>query len=67
MFRLLARLRNWLARLHRPRGVYYINGPETLPPPLTPEQEAKRVSSLKASWKIRKQREELRKHGIKIQ
>ena len=25
----------------RPNGCHYINGPETLPPPLTKEQEAK--------------------------
>lgn len=27
------------SRLRRPGGVYYINGPETLPPPLTREEE----------------------------
>ena len=37
------RLRLWWARLYRRlawgSAVHYINGPETLPPPLTPEEE----------------------------
>ena len=37
--RLLAGLRRLLARLRLPGGVYYIGGPEALPPPLTPEEE----------------------------
>ena len=32
----------------------------------SPETKAKRSAALKASWKYRKQREELRKHGINI-
>ena len=37
--RLLSGLRRLLARLRLPGGVYYIGGPEALPPPLTPEEE----------------------------
>jgi len=33
----------------------------------TPEMKAKRSASIKRSWKYRKQREELKKHGINIQ
>ena len=33
---------------------------------LTPEQEAKRVESLKYSWVLRKRKEEIRKHGINV-
>ena len=37
---LLLRLRLFLARhLGRPKGIYYINGPDVLPPPLTREEE----------------------------
>ena len=32
--------------IRRPRGVYYINGPDVLPPPLTPEQESEAISKL---------------------
>lgn len=37
---LFVRFRNWLASKFRKRGVYYINGPEVLPPPLDHEEEA---------------------------
>lgn len=37
---LFIRFRNWLASKFRKRGVYYINGPEVLPPPLSREEEA---------------------------
>ena len=37
--RLLAGLHRLLARLRLPGSVYYIGGPEALPPPLTPEEE----------------------------
>ena len=33
-------LRQWLLRLFRPGELYYINGPQTLPPPLSREEEA---------------------------
>ncbi len=31
--------RRWKLRLRKPDSLYYINGPETLPPPLTKEEE----------------------------
>ena len=37
---LFVRFRNWQASKFRKRGVYYINGPEVLPPPLDREEEA---------------------------
>ncbi len=37
---LFVRFRNWLVSKFRKRGVYYINGPEVLPPPLDREEEA---------------------------
>lgn len=37
---LFVRFWNWLASKFRKRGVYYINGPEVLPPPLDREEEA---------------------------
>ena len=40
MMRLFIRLRNWLAKRFRKKGIYYINGPETLPPPLDRDEEA---------------------------
>lgn len=44
------RIINWiktvLSRLFSRRAVYYINGPETLPEPLTPEQEAELLNNL---------------------
>ena len=39
MARAAALLRRVWAALRMPDPVYYINGPETLPPPLTPEEE----------------------------
>lgn len=44
--RLFARLRAWFARRSRPRGVYYINGPDILPPPLSPAEEADLISRM---------------------
>ncbi len=38
---LLDGLKQWALRLTAPSRVHYINGPETLPPPLTPEEEAR--------------------------
>ncbi|MBO4978892.1 MAG: sigma-70 family RNA polymerase sigma factor [Clostridia bacterium] len=45
MQRLLFKIRLFLARLFgRPGGVYYVNGPDLLPPPLTREEEAALLS-----------------------
>ena len=43
MSQILSRIRRLLETLffHKKEGVFYINGPETLPAPLTPEEEAK--------------------------
>ena len=44
---LIARLKKWAAEfLGISDGVFYINGPETLPPPLTREQEEQAFSML---------------------
>ena len=45
MGRALQRLWN---RLVAPQELYYINGPDTLPPPLTPEQEQQALAGLAA-------------------
>ena len=37
----------WLRRvISRKRGIYYINGPQILPPPLSPEEEAETIANL---------------------
>ncbi len=46
LFRLFARIRAWFARRRRPRGVYYINGPDVLPPPLSPAEEAEWIARI---------------------
>ena len=46
LFRLFARLRAWLLRRFRPRGIFYINGPQALPPPLSPEEETELVARI---------------------
>ena len=43
---LLARLRAWLGKGLGVRGVFYINGADTLPHPLAPEEEAELLSRL---------------------
>ena len=42
---MLMRLRAWLNRLFR-RGVYYVNGPDVLPAPLSSEEEAEVLARL---------------------
>ena len=46
MFRFFARLRAWFLRHFRPQGIFYINGPQPLPPPLGPEEEAALVARI---------------------
>ena len=36
----------WLIKLTTGQGLYYINGPDTLPAPLTPEQEKEALARL---------------------
>ena len=44
---MLSRIRRLLMRLFRARqGIYYVNGPDVLPMPLTPEEEAEALSRL---------------------
>ena len=42
---MLMRIRAFFRRLFR-RGVYYVNGPDVLPAPLSPEEEAEVLSRL---------------------
>ena len=44
---MFARIMDWLRRLFR-RECHYINGPETLPPPLTREEEETVMNELRA-------------------
>ena len=37
---------NYIKEIFRPRGVYYINGSETLPPPLSAEEEEEMISRI---------------------
>lgn len=46
MEQIIFKLRQWVSSLGLPDGVFYINGPETLPPPLTKEQEEQAFSML---------------------
>lgn len=44
---IILKLRQWASRLFGlSDGVFYINGPETLPPPLTKEQEEQAFAML---------------------
>ena len=43
-----------IARLDDERLIFYINGPETLPPPLSPEDEAAAVAAMKTDAASRK-------------
>ena len=49
---MLLRLRKFFARLFK-RGVYYVNGPDVLPAPLTPEEEAEVLARLPADEEAR--------------
>ncbi len=46
--KLLARLSLWLSKRRRKPSVFYINGPDVLPPPLDTEEEAKHIAALPA-------------------
>ena len=46
IFRLFARLRAWFLRRFCRRGIFYINGPQVLPPPLSPEEESELVARI---------------------
>ncbi|MBQ3064460.1 MAG: sigma-70 family RNA polymerase sigma factor [Clostridia bacterium] len=49
---MFVKLRKWLCRFFR-RGVYYVNGPDVLPAPLTPEEESEALSRLPADEEAR--------------
>ncbi len=46
MMNLLTRLRLWVAAKIAKRGIFYINGPEVLPAPLSQEDEAECIARL---------------------
>ena len=48
---------------HPTKGIYYINGPETLPPPLTKEEEAAILSHNELSVK---ERDKLVEHNLRL-
>jgi len=50
-------------RFGRRRGLYYINGPQTLPPPLDPEEEAEVIASLERD---RSQGQRLIEHNLRL-
>lgn len=39
-------IKRLMRRVHRSSGVYYVNGPDVLPPPLTPEEEREALDRL---------------------
>lgn len=45
-FKFVQKLRQILSKLSKKQGLYYINGPDLLPPPLSREEEAEVVSRL---------------------
>ncbi len=49
-------LRRLLGRLRGGGGAYYINGPETLPAPLTPQEEAETFEGLSRGEEESKER-----------
>ncbi len=44
--KLFTRIRLWLLRHLPARGIFYINGAQTLPPPLTPEEEEAYIAKI---------------------
>ena len=62
--RLARRFLGWKARLGWTQGVHYINGPETLPPPLTPAQEAEVMQRVREG--VENAREPLITHNLRL-
>ena len=60
---MLERLKKWLRRLFA-APVHYINGPDTLPPPLTREEEAKIYANIEAN--VPNAREPLITHNLRL-
>lgn len=66
---LFARLRVAAARIIlrlSPRGIYYVSGPDTLPPPLTAEEEAEAVRRLSDSPEDGGARDALIEHNLRL-
>lgn len=62
---IILKLRQWASRLFGlSDGVFYINGPETLPPPLTKEQEEQAFAMLMTDDP--KGREKLIVHNLRL-
>ena len=62
--RLARRFLGWKARLGWAQDVHYINGPETLPPPLTPAQEAEVMQRVREG--VENAREPLITHNLRL-
>ena len=62
--RLVRRFLQWKARLGWTQDVHYINGPETLPPPLTPAQEAEVMQRVREG--VENAREPLITHNLRL-
>ena len=60
--KIFARVRRWLVRLFSPKGCYYINGPEVLPMPLSPEREAELIAALDSE----QARTQLVEHNLRL-
>jgi len=68
MEKMISAVRNWILekfwKLRGDREIFYINGPETLPPPLTPEQEADVMKNVREGGK--NAREPLITHNLRL-
>ena len=61
-FDIYNRIANFFSRLRR-GGIYYINGPETLPPPLSKEEENKIIAQLEGNEEAR---QKLIEHNLRL-
>jgi len=53
MRKIISTIKDFISKIKEifsPRGVYYINGSETLPPPLSAEEEEKMISRIDEPW-----------------
>ena len=66
--RLSKRIIDTLVSTGSPHGVYYVNGADTLPPPLTPEEETKVIEMLEAEGAeiCSKARSTLVEHNLRL-